>query len=372
MTTLTDAELEARVRLTLATVADHTAMAEELLYQDVSMPPGRRRPRWALTAVAAAVVVAVALGGVALTGGDGRVGLRPPAGPVEAPPGAPAVLGGPLFEGEGTPDEVAEAYLRSRFTDYPAPGVEVGEVQVDGARAVVDWSTPVARGTLSMVRSDGGWTVTAAAADDIEVLGPTLEDGRLRVAFRNHSEQSLFVDVVGTDGRTWFTAALPGYVIDLPRVDQPAIIRARLLGGTVLGITELWVRPEMEKGTAVAAGAWTGGLWEMVRSDRCAWVELELGPKGTTCDFAPVEAAFSVLGPVARVDEDTLYFGILGPQVAKVRSVQADGQVIDHVPVDGVAVFAIPTAGPADIVLLDANDAEVYRQPHVAGGPIGG
>jgi hypothetical protein len=187
----------------------------------------------------------------------------------------------------------------------------------------------------------------------------------LRVTFRNHSEQSLFVDVVGTDGTPWFTAAGPSYVIDLPGVDRPAIIRARLLGGTVLGITELWVRPEMEKGTAVAAGTWTGGHWEIVRSGRCAWVELELGPQGLTCDFAPIEVPFTVLGPVARVDGETMYFGIVGPQVAKVRSVQGDGQVIDH-------VFTVPTADATDIVLLDANEAELYRQPHVPGGPIGG
>ena len=131
-----------------------------------------------------------------------------------------------------------------------------------------------------MVRSDGGWTVTASSTSDVEVLGPTLENGRLRVTFRNQGQETLIVDVLGTDGRTLFVAAGPSYVIDLPRIQEPVILRARLMGGTVLGITELWVQPETGSHLTVAEGTWAGGNWTLVRSDTCAWVELDLGPIG--------------------------------------------------------------------------------------------
>ena len=78
-----------------------------------------------------------------LTGGDGRTGPGPAAiPPAVTPPGAPAVLGGPLFAAEGEAADVAQAHLRSRFPDYPDPDVEIRGVQVNGARAVADGRPP--------------------------------------------------------------------------------------------------------------------------------------------------------------------------------------------------------------------------------------
>src|SRR3546814_5045158 len=72
-----------------------------------------------------------------------------------------------LFRSEA----VADAYLRARFPDYPAPGVVSGPVTSDRSQAVTMWmltgeGSARYRGTILLRSDNGAWGVVAARSEE--------------------------------------------------------------------------------------------------------------------------------------------------------------------------------------------------------------
>ncbi len=93
-----------------------------------------------------------------------------PAGPdphPELPDGADPYSEDPLFSAPGRPEDVAEAYLRDRFPDHAARGVEVGRAYSRGPRTHVAWRVVseeaglLAGGYVWLREVDGVWSVVA-------------------------------------------------------------------------------------------------------------------------------------------------------------------------------------------------------------------
>src|SRR3546814_13406377 len=83
-----------------------------------------------------------------------------------------------LFRSEA----VADAYLRARFPDYPAPGVVSGPVTSDRSQAVTMWmltgeGSARYRGTILLRSDNGAWGVVAATTDGVDLSDVTF-DGR--------------------------------------------------------------------------------------------------------------------------------------------------------------------------------------------------
>lgn len=72
--------------------------------------------------------------------GHGTAAIAAPQ-PYGLPAGFDLTRAEPVFTGQGSADGVAEAYLRSRFPDYPAPGVTAQRARTRAGRAYVGWTT---------------------------------------------------------------------------------------------------------------------------------------------------------------------------------------------------------------------------------------
>lgn len=183
------------------------------------------------------------------------------------PQGMPAAVdyqtGEPVFRAPGSVDEVAESYLRDRFPDYPAPGVELEPAFTRGRDAVVTWSTgdsggTLASGSLWLRRFDEAWAVMAAMTNDVDISALEVGEGRVRGRVTTENINSLFADVFQPDGTPaagsprpegqpnaayrFGTAGGPGrgsLDIDVPVEPGSAVVRVNLVGGTILSISEV-------------------------------------------------------------------------------------------------------------------------------------
>ncbi|HUR50184.1 MAG TPA: hypothetical protein VMY88_11740 [Acidimicrobiales bacterium] len=326
---------ESLVRDTLRAVAAATPVSE---HTPSATRPGRRPrpPRRAALAVAACVVVVAGLAAVAASrgeGGDQHVQVTSPASPA-VPSGYDVATATPVFSADGMPDEVAEAYLRARFPDHPAPDIRREPARVDGERATVNWSTGddeahrIAKGELVLRRTANRWAVITSTTGEVDVSGLTYDGTRVRGVVRSTSDNSLFADVLDWKGDPvrgaprpegqpgaayrYGTAAGPAkqsLEIDVPAPSQPAVVRVYLVGGTILSVSELRFEPPplaahadtdgcmhanvTEKkdptddvvlrrclaalrGTIVASGTVADRAWELVSSEEPAghWMSL--------------------------------------------------------------------------------------------------
>lgn len=170
--------------------------------------------------------------------------------------------GAPLFSAPGSVDDVALAYMKDRFPDYPAPGVELQPAVTRARRAYVLWTTGSGGESHSQgqiwLRKDGdAWSVLAATANDVDPSGLSVMNGTVTGRVTTSNINSLFADVFQPDGTPaagsprpdgqpdaqyrFGTAGGPGdgsLDIDVAVEPGSAVIRVNLVGGTILSITE--------------------------------------------------------------------------------------------------------------------------------------
>ncbi|HUR49465.1 MAG TPA: hypothetical protein VMY88_08090 [Acidimicrobiales bacterium] len=168
----------------------------------------------------------------------------------------------PLFSAPGSADEVAEAYMRTRLPDYPAPDVELDPAFYRGRRAYVSWSTgqqgePIAAGIIGLRVSGQDWSVIAVNTHDVDVSDLRSADGKVSGTITTTNINSLYADVFQPDDTPapgsprpegqpgaayrFGTAGGPGdKSLDIAVPVQPgsAVVRVNLVGGTLLSLTE--------------------------------------------------------------------------------------------------------------------------------------
>lgn len=301
---LHDDDLANRLRATLADQAatitgpppalpDTDASAELAL---VGPPPVPRRGRQVARWVAAAAAVVVLGGGVAVArhGTDGRTvrgtASAPPTAPYDPaqgpaaslPPGFDLWAASPIFEGKGKPenaDNLALAYLADRLGD--------GEVEVEQrlrteielqptttipgspAISVIGWSQDgpgsepkehLPRGTLYLRQTQDRWEVVASVTDGLS-LHHVVRDaagvhGHLTVTGDYAPMNNPGLDVVdGLEGKSLFPDSDPlppnqpvlgeqSFAVDVHGM-FPVGVRATLVGGRTLGISEISLDPSV-------------------------------------------------------------------------------------------------------------------------------
>lgn len=159
----------------------------------------------------------------------------------------------------GDVDTVVLDYVRTRFPDYPSPGIEVEPARTRGRRAFARWEVREAEtgGYFFLREADRRWDVIAATTDGMDLSQLRLEPGRVHGRVTTTNINSLFADVLLLDGSPvpdaprpdgqpdaayrFATAAGPAnreVDIDVP-VAAPTILRVGLVGGTILAVTEV-------------------------------------------------------------------------------------------------------------------------------------
>jgi hypothetical protein len=269
--TRTDADLERDLRAMLHRRALDVPEVEPEVVP--SLATRRGDTRWvgrrttALVALAAAMAVALPVAVVLVGDDDGSSDATTEIGPATEEPGGgdmpfvgadgtPLRAAAPVFVADGSPEEVALAYLSERMI----PEL----VRIDGAdqvgdTALVRWSalddagvgTP---GTVELHRVDGRWGVFASTSSaitvDVAMSGETLTG-----TVSTTDDAILCVDVVtpigapvpgspfpeGNGGATLLgTAGCATGTVDVSLVIglQPVVVRASLVGGGVLAVAE--------------------------------------------------------------------------------------------------------------------------------------
>ena len=262
-----DDALAQRIRQTLATVADATPLRSEATVSPLARPSSRPR---LLFAAAAAVLAVVVGAGVLVAGREGETAVTNPTPIGEISPlpvDFDAAAAAPIFSAAGDPEAVAQAYLEARFPDFPAPGVTLAMVEESAASAKAHWQTGddsgvLEEGDLLMRRDADQWMVVASTTDSIDTGSISFDGTTLTGTIRSTSEDSLFADVLDWSEQPVRHAPQPGGAspemptfgtaggpsigsldLDIPHPGAPAIVRIRLVGGTVLGITEFRLDP---------------------------------------------------------------------------------------------------------------------------------
>src|SRR3546814_2428086 len=139
----TDIDFEDQVRRMLsdraADIPDRPR--RELLAVSALRPemPAPRSHRRVHIAVAAAAVLAAVMAGLVLRPDERNDISTVPADSPDQPAGLPSTFDATtapfVFSAPGDAEAVADAYLRARFPDYPAPGVVSGPVTSDRSQA---------------------------------------------------------------------------------------------------------------------------------------------------------------------------------------------------------------------------------------------
>lgn len=237
--------------------------------------PPRRRPRRMLVS-AAAVVVLVAVVGVGLIfRDDDRTveidSVAPTTMPQELPPWFDPATATVVFDtAYDEPRAAAQDYLRARFPDFPAPGVTITDVSADDGLATADWALqepePEFRyhGKVFLRLVDDSWDVVASTTDGVRLSGLERQDARLVGEATSEGVDMLALDVLGLDGEPVADAPEPdgypgaGYRFGTAGVsdtgpssadiavpanievgDEPVIVRAQHVGGTLLSVAEV-------------------------------------------------------------------------------------------------------------------------------------
>jgi hypothetical protein len=192
----------------------------------------------------------------------GHFALAIPGPPALAllPPGVDVHSSEPVFRTGGDVDTVAAAYLRSRFPDFPSPGVKIDGAVTRGHLGFVRWAVEadVARGTVILRRTEDRWDVVAATTDGVDLSGLRVEEGRLGGSITTDNINALFADVLQPDGAPvpsaprpdgqpgaayrFGTAGGPGegaLELDVVLPGGPVVVRASLVGGTILAVSEV-------------------------------------------------------------------------------------------------------------------------------------
>ena len=420
-----DEALVRRIRETLDAVAAATPVEREDIGDSLRRSGGRGRLAFA---AAAAVVALVAVAGVLASGRDTGTSVTNPVPTGEISPlpsGFDPATANPIFSAAGDPDAVAQAYLEARFPDFPAPGVSVAVTEQSDTSAKARWRTGddggiLEEGNLLMRRDADRWVVVASTTDSIDAGSVTHDGTTVSGRLRTSSEDSLFADVldwaenparhaprprgaspemptIGTAGGP----AIGSLALDIPHPGAPAIIRVRLVGGTVLGITEFRLDPpalalhrdydacitqhttrDKEptpdivarncamalEGDVVATGSAIDRQWQLIASDEASgqWITLRfrdqvgtfrqrIGGEGNPLRLYPVERADACCAATTA----TLVVVVVHPDVARVRLTTSAGTVVEAAAaLDGDRAYAVLVVEPT----VEGEEATVEAQ----------
>ena len=174
----------------------------------------------------------------------------------------------PVFSAAGSPDAVGRDYFRARFPDLPAPGVRLFPPRTRGREAAVVWTTgsdsegTIAQGEIYFRRDGDSWVVVVATTSDVDLSQVERTSSRIRGTVRTTNQNTLSVDVLRPDGSPVAGAPHPEgqeggkphrygtagrgekqVSFDLAVEDEPVTVRAQLVGGTLLSISEFVVDP---------------------------------------------------------------------------------------------------------------------------------
>lgn len=259
---------------------------------DVAPLTPARHPAWPRLAAAAASLAIVGLAGALLVArGDGTTTVAPAGPPDTAPAGStpasggdaddaddrdapmmpdvpPSVLTSHVVFGEGrgfdSPAALAEAWARSRFPDFPAPGVtldaplsptEAPDQAMVRYRTQTDPEGVLAQGALWTFERDGEWLVQVVTLDDVRIERAEITGRVLRFSGMASTDQPLAISILDGNGehlgapehggadRIPVTEARFGGSVVLDAPADPTVLRFELLGGTVLGVAEVPIDP---------------------------------------------------------------------------------------------------------------------------------
>jgi hypothetical protein len=382
--------------------------------------PRRRRPLL-LAAAGLVVVAAVGLGLAARDdGGTPEAPAAPPgtpvvpdpepdvAGPLESSPlpaGFDPTTASAVFAADGDVDAVAQAYAEDRFD--VARSVTVDPAVVSGATATATWSFgegeaegTIAQGQLFLREEPTGWVVTASLISEV-LLDVAHTGARVTGTASTTNINSLAVDVLtadgqpvpgapevgmtdvdgdrfGTAGMTQGTASLD---VDVP-VDGPVVLRAWLVGGSVLGVAEVALNPP----SAPMAGGSGEVTWSVEAQETLdGWCVGLASGEGRVCVAAneveawPPGVWYRQLGPTVRRGDHVLITGLVHPSVTNAQVRRADGTEVDgasSILTDERGVFlvyAIPFFdGPALVDLQDGSGTVVETVELEGLEPVGG
>lgn len=236
-----------------------------------NMSPAPRSHRILLAA--AAVVALVAVVGVGLVFRDDRSieidSVAPTSAPQELPTWFDPATATVVFDtGYDQPQDAAEDYLRARFPDFPVPDVGIAHISVDDGLATARWAGREPEypygGEIVLRLVDDSWDVVASTTEGVHLSGLERRDGVLEGAVTSAGIDMLALDVLGLDGEPvedapqpdgypgatyrFGTAGVsdtgPGSVpIEVPASievgDEPVIVRAQHVGGTLLSVAEV-------------------------------------------------------------------------------------------------------------------------------------
>jgi hypothetical protein len=388
-----DDALARRIRETLAAVADATP-TEHVPVPELS----DRRPRL-LFAVAAAVLAVLVAAAVLVSGRDADTTVANPIpdGPMRPlPQDFDPATAAPVFTAEGEPDAVALQYLENRFPDFPAPGVTMAVTERSDTVAKARWrsgddSGTVAEGDILMRRDSERWVVVAATTDGVDVGSVSFDGTTVTGLVSSTSEDSLFADVLDWMGQPVRNAPRPrgagladpqlgtaggpaigSLSLDIRHPGAPAIVRIRLVGGTVLGITEFRLDPapyaphrdydaciaehttrEKEptpdivsrncamalEGEVFATGSAIDRQWQLVASDEPSgqWITLRfrdqvgmfrqrIGGEGSPLRLYPIERAEACCASATA----TVVVVVVPEEIARVRLNASSGATVEE------------------------------------------
>jgi hypothetical protein len=264
----------------------------------------------------------------------------------------------PLFTTDDPLDEVVWAYLSDRF--HLVDSLTVDPAVVRGTTATGHWrfgnptEGTIAEGDVHL-RQDGlAWSVVAMTTDGVDLSAVDRTGGRVTGAVSSSNINSLALDVLDVDGQPVPGAPLEGgedidgnrfgtaggtngngaapLLLDVPVAEAQVVhVRALLLGGSILGVAELALAPpaaadtelpDTQRSSVVEGTAANGDPWSVTtRRTRTGWcvrvepgaTRLCTGPQDA--DWAPDEA-FLQVGPVARMGDEVLIWGVVNPAAA--------------------------------------------------------
>lgn len=244
--------------------------------------PAPRSGRRIRIAVAAGAVFAALMAGLVLRPDETSNIRTVPADSPDQPTGLPASFDATtapfVFSAPGDAEAVADAYLRARFPGYPVPGVVRGPVTNDGSRAAATWtltgeSSAPYGGTILLRSDDGAWGVVAATTDGVNLADVTFDGRRVQGRITCSGVDLLAVDVSDLANEPVDGAPRPeGYPgadhrfgtagdsdtgsldLDLAATDAAVIVRAQLVGGTLLSIAEIALVAPPVDGPAPGSG----------------------------------------------------------------------------------------------------------------------
>jgi hypothetical protein len=266
-----------------------------------------------------------------------------PSGPL--PAGFDPATASSIFHAGGTVDEVAAAYVEDVY-DIRTPTLT--PAVVEGRQATVHWQfgedddgEGVPDGDLLLRRDQDGWAVVAATVEGLDLSSLRNTGDRVTGEVRRVGEENVvFVDLLDAAGQPIVDTiedddgprreVIP---VDVP-VAGPAIVRVRILGGTILGVGEFALEPppvEIEGpggstvtvqqrlgetcvGIGSGPGLGSGAGWVCRPDDPAPW------PDGVW---------YLELGPTTRHDFQVLVTGFVHPAVESIQLRREDGTELD-------------------------------------------